>query len=43
MESLRVYWICFWTALRRSIAVLEGRLEFEGSKATTPARPIESI
>jgi hypothetical protein len=26
MDSLWVYWICFWTALRRSIAALEGRL-----------------
>jgi hypothetical protein len=26
MDTLRVYWICFWTALRHLIAVLEGGL-----------------
>ena len=42
MESLRVYCMSFWIALRRLIAVLEGCLGVEGLMETTPAVPMES-
>jgi len=42
MESLRVYCLSFWTAPRRSIAVLEGPVGLRASWILLHTGPIES-